>query len=74
MRTKINHKSEQELIFEGLRKHGRSAYNATLSKGIAVTVLKGNKICKIDPDGKVSIIARIDKPVVKVTRRSFKVK
>jgi hypothetical protein len=64
---------EEESIRTGIKKYGRDAYEVTLSNGIAATVLEGNKIYKISPDGKRSVLAKVSKSGVKVTRRSFKI-
>jgi hypothetical protein len=64
---------EEESIRTGIKKYGRNAYEVTLSNGIAATVLEGNKIYKISPDGKRSVLAKVGKSGVKVTRRSFKI-
>ena len=64
---------EEESIRTGIKKYGRDAYEVTLSNGIAATVLEGNKIYKISPDGKRSVLAKVGKSGVKVTRRSFKI-
>jgi len=68
------HKAEQDIIIEGLRKHGKNAYTATLANGIAVTVLRGRNICRIEPNGEVFIVERINKSKVKVAHKSFKLK
>lgn len=65
---------EQEVIIEGLRKYGSRAYNTTIANGIAVTVLKGKKICRIDPSGEVSVVATMKKVRVKVPNRTFSLK
>ena len=65
--------AEEESLRAGIKKYGRDAYKTTLSKGIAATVLEGNKICKISPDGKKTVLAQVRNSGVKVTRRSFKI-
>ena len=68
------HKSEQDILIEGLRKYGRKAYEATLANGVAATVLKGKNICRIEPNGEISIVARLAKAKVKVSNRTFRLK
>ena len=67
-------KTEQNIIIEGLRKYGRNAYNATLANGIPVTVLRGQNICRIEPNGNVSVIAKMEKITNKVLRKTFRLK
>jgi hypothetical protein len=75
MKTKINvHKKEQDVIIEQLSKYGRKAYDTTLANGVSVTILKGNDVCRIDPNGDVSVVTRIKKAKVKVTESKFKLK
>ena len=67
-------KSEQDVIIDGLRKYGRSAYNATLANGIPATVLKGKNICRIEPNGDVSVVAKMDQQMIKITHKTFRLK
>ncbi len=73
-KIKTGHRVEQDIIIEGLRKYGRSAYNATLANGIPATVLKGKNICRIEPNGDVSVVARMEKTTTKVSHKTFKLK
>lgn len=68
------HKNEQLLIQEGLKKNGKNAYKTTLEKGVSVTVLIGNNLCQVDPEGEVKVLSRLSKSRVKVTQRTFKLK
>lgn len=68
------HKAEQDIIIEGLRKYGRSAYNATLANGVPATVLRGKNICRIEPNGEIYVVARLDKTRVKVSTKTFRLK
>ena len=62
MKAKIKvKKAEQDIIIEGLRKYGQSAYNDTLANGVPVTVLRGKNICRIEPNGDVSVVAKMKK-------------
>ena len=69
-----NHKNEKDIIIEGLRIYGDSAYETTLASGISATVLRGEKICRIEPNGDVSIVARLTKTKKKVSNKSFSLK
>jgi len=73
VKAKAVHRAEQDIIIEGLRKYGSSAYDTTLANGIPATVLRGNNICRIEPNGKVSIIAKIMKTTTKVSNKTFKI-
>ena len=75
MKAKVKiHTSEQDIIIEGLRKYGRNAYNANLANNVPVTVLQGKNICRIEPNGNVTVLVKMDKPAVKVSHRTFKLK
>jgi len=74
VKAKAEHRAEQDIIIEGLRKYGRSAYDATLANGIPATVLRGKNICRIEPNGDVSIIAKMIKTTTKVSHKTFKLK
>jgi len=73
-KAKTGHRAEQDIIIEGLRKYGSSAYNATLAKGIPVTVLRGKNICRVEPNGDVSVVAKIEKSTHKISSKTFKLK
>jgi len=75
MPTRIkNNRNEQEIIVDGLRKHGRKAYETALHNGVTVTVLRGNNICRVDPQGGVSVVARMEKTKVKVQNKKIKLR
>ena len=75
MKAKINvNKAEQDIIIDGLRKYGSRAFKATLANGIPATILKGNNICRIEPNGKVSVVAKIERSMVKIAHKTFKLK
>jgi hypothetical protein len=75
MKAKVKiHKTEQNIIIEGLRKYGRNAYNDTLANGIPVTVLRGQNICRIEPNGNVSVVAKMKKNTIKVSHKTFRLK
>ena len=75
MKVKIKvKKSEKDIILEGIRKFGSNAYNATLANGVPATVLRGENICKIEPNGSVSIVGKMDKSKVKISQKTFRLK
>ena len=57
--------TEKEIINKKLKASGNSAYKKALSRGISVTILKDNNVCKIGLDGETSVIAKIDTSVRK---------
>lgn len=65
---------EEERIFEGLKKSGGAAYEKTLKNGITVTVLHGNEVRQIQPDGKTTVIKKLSFGSKKVVGAKFKVK
>ena len=67
-------KNEKDIILDGLRKYGRNAYNETLANGVPVTVLRGNKICRIEPNGSISIVGSVPRTKFKVSQKIFKLK
>jgi len=64
---------EEDSLRTGIKKHGRDAFKNVLSKGITATVLEGNNICKVSPDGKNKIIAQVGDSGVRVSHRTFKI-
>jgi len=66
--------NEKEIIENSLRRNGRKAYDQTLAKGISVTVLRGNKICKIEPNGNISVISKVIQTKFKVARQVYNLK
>lgn len=57
---KLAVKSDSEILRHAMKKSGDNAYLSTLKAGISVTILKGNKIQRINPDGKKVTISTID--------------
>ena len=57
--------TEDDVLRHALKKSGGIAYNTTLSEGISVTVLAGNNIQRIQPDGKKITIGRISPNIKK---------
>lgn len=75
MKTKTAiQKDEKDVILKGLRKYGRRAYDTTLANGIPVTVLRGNNICRIEPNGDIDIVSRVTQTKYKVSQKTFKLK
>jgi hypothetical protein len=75
MKAKVKiHKTEQDIIIDGLRKYGRNAYNATLANGIPVTILRGKNICRIEPNGNVLVVAKMEKTNIKLSTKTFRLK
>lgn len=72
MNNKI--KDEKDIIIEGLRKYGRKAYNVALANGVPVTILRGNKICRIDPNGSILVLGSVKQSKFKVSQKTFKLK
>ena len=73
MKSKVDiQKNEKDVILDGLRKYGRKAYDETLANGVPVTVLRGNKICRIEPNGNTSIVANVPQTKFKVSQKIFK--
>ena len=59
---------------DGLRKYGRKAYDETLANSVPVTVVRGNKICRIEPNGNTSILAIVSQTKFKVSQKTFRLK
>ena len=73
MKSKVEvQKNEKDVILDGLRKYGRKAYDETLANGVPVTVLRGNKICRIEPNGNTTILASVTQTKFKVSQKIFK--
>jgi hypothetical protein len=66
--------SEEDVIRKAIHLSGSNAYNDTLSKGVAVTVLQGNTIERIEPDGKRTVVRKITKASKKTTPARIKLK
>jgi len=64
----MKRKSENELILNCIKSEGKNAYNQTLEEGIPVTVLRGNTICRIHPDGTKETLGEVKRSRCKVAR------
>lgn len=65
--------TEKKQIQIGLKRMGNRAYLDTLSQGLPVTVLCGNRVCRVDEKG-VSVVSKVPQAKYRVTQRSFKLK
>lgn len=75
MRRKIEVKiDEKDIILKGLRKYGRNAYDSALANGVSVTVLRGNSICRVEPNGDVAFVESVEQTKFKVSQKIFKLK
>ena len=73
MKSKMEvQKNEKDVILDGLRKYGRKAYDESLANGVPVTILRGNKICRIEPNGNTTIVASVTQTKFKVSQKTFK--
>lgn len=70
----INILTEEDRIQHGLTKSGKNAYRSALSNGVAVTVLKGDEIQRVYPDGSKSVIKKISINNKKNSALRFRVK
>jgi hypothetical protein len=74
MHQDIKLNSEAEILRHALKISGEDAYHAALNQGVAVTVLKGNKIQRIQPDGKKTTVGTISKASKKVLPARVRIK
>ncbi len=66
--------TEEQIIRHAITKSGKNAYITALRKGVAVTVLNGNKIQRVHPNGIIEIIRSITKPNNRVASTRIKLK
>ncbi len=64
-KTSLKHISEEITIRRALDISGKRAYLSTLKKGVEVSVLEGDQIKKVSPDGTKVVVGHI-----KITRKS----
>ena len=50
---------------------GRQAYDVARAQGLPVTVLRGNNVCRIESEGKVSIVSKGRQAKYKVVKRKY---
>ncbi len=60
--------NEDAQIINCIKADGRNAYNRTLQEGIPVTILRGNTICRIYPDGRKESVGEVERSRCKVAR------
>lgn len=66
--------AEEKLIREAIEKYGTNAYLDTLYSGTSTTVLKGDEIVRINPDGSSLVIAKLPKKKEGESRVRIRVK
>jgi hypothetical protein len=74
MHKQMKSNSESDLLRHALKVSGSDAYRTALSKGVAVTVLEGENIQRIQPDGKKITLGKINKVNRKVLPARIRVK
>lgn len=71
MKTKFTIEKEKALIVNALKISGRQAYEVARAQGLPVTVLRGNNVCRIEAEGKVSIVSKGRQAKYKVVKRKY---
>lgn len=71
MKDSFTLEQEKIIIEKALKAGGRNAYKYTRKQGFPVTVLRGNKICRIDSQGIVSVLSEVRQAEYKVKKRKF---
>jgi hypothetical protein len=66
--------AEEKLIQEAIEKYGANAYLDTLDSGSSTTVLKGDEIVRVNPDGSTLVIAKLPKNKKEESRLRIRVK
>jgi hypothetical protein len=74
MHKGIKLNSESDVLRHALKVSGEDAYRTALSKGVTVTVLEGEKIQRIQPDGKKTTVGKINKTNKRVLPERIRVK
>ncbi len=59
---------EETLILNCIKANGRKAYDQTLKAGIPVTILQGNTIYRVYPDGKKEVLKEVEPYSCKVAK------
>jgi hypothetical protein len=54
--------SEEKQLIKGIHTSGGQAYKDTLTKGISVSVVEGQKIYRVRPDGKRTVVGHLNAP------------
>ncbi|WP_301704607.1 hypothetical protein [uncultured Parabacteroides sp.] len=71
MKSKFTIEEEKTVIVNALKIAGRQAYDVARAQGLPVTVLRGNNICRIESEGKVSIVSKGRQAKYKVVKRKY---
>lgn len=53
--------TEEKLIRQAIEKYGLDAYLDTLKCGVSTTILRGDEIVRVNPDGTTVVIAKLPK-------------
>ncbi len=74
MRKTIKLISETDKLRHALKLFGEDAYHSALKQGVTVTVLQGDKIQRVQPDGKKVTVGNIVKSTNKVLPARIRLK
>ena len=74
MHKAIKLSSEANKLRHALKLSGEDAYHSALSQGVTVTVLHGDKIQRVQPDGKKVTVGKIVKSTNKVLPSRIRLK
>jgi len=74
MRKLVKVKSEAEVLRHAIKISGEDAYHTALNLGVTVTVLHGDKIQRVHPDGKKETVGKISKINKKVLPTRIRLK
>jgi hypothetical protein len=67
-------RSEVDVLRYAIKMSGEDAYRSALSHGVTVTVLQGDKIQRVQPDGKKVTVGKIAKTNNKVLPTRIRLK
>ena len=70
----IRARSEVDVLRHAIKMSGEDAYHAALSRGVTVTVLQGDKIQRVQPDGKKVTVGKVAKTNKKVLATRIRLK
>jgi len=74
MKKILKVRSEAEVLRHAIKTSGENAYHAALNHGVTVTVLNGDKIQRVHPDGKKETVGKISKTNKKVLPTRIRLK
>lgn len=66
--------SEEKCIVAGLKRFGRKAYFDALVHVGEATVLRGNRVCRVNKRGDVVVIEELEQTKYRVPQQSYKLK